>query len=547
MPLIRILASAPWRAAFKRGLLRFSQVLPHASNLSQTISSILSVFVCFLKHSQSISGKPQGDYEASHVFSSCSYNHCVIKEIALRARVFWPMHAIARGCINALKMRGLDYTMLWLLKSPEWLARFRAGLDLLDWVRNEMKLHPSVFQSDEFQEEVSKEIELLGVQPVAPDRVVEDWSKNKTKELCLQRKWPKPFFPVMLQTRPGPDQTGCGAFILFSSWQDAVIALREIAKTKRYKGKERSYAAAMVYENQLVDMAGYDYPCRIILDCDAKEAQFDGVYTLNQLEESISRVPAWFCKRMVEIGAIKSTDKVVVYEKEKSRPGKASRHYIFNIMGLSTWDTRTVLNEIFTKELERQALMKANLKTEKQRLVAKARLPAPWEVTDTVPHHGRGQYSVLGFFDVKKGETEFPCITKRLLIVDGEVTKESLCRVSRTDSVLSNPHALNMLHKACYTCTVRDFITMNPQFMTQRQVRPVFIPAVRLELTHTPTVAGKKKGGWGLWRWTKRISSRSPQIPRREAFVPARLGRVSHFQDYWDIRGLSPQLSHELS
>lgn len=372
---------------------------------------------------------------------------------------------MATRCIEALDSNQQDITMLWWLQQPKWLQQFKAGRDLLDWATNTMGVPPAEFTSKEFQGEVSKTFAERRVQPVAPERFVASWKKDAAKALCVQERWPKPYFPVMLQTRPGEGQEGAGAFIIYSSWQDAAIALREIAKTKRFHNpkEKRSYAATMVYENQLVDMDGYDYPCRIILDCDAKEAQFEGRYTPEQLGEAISRVPEWFAKRLVEIRAIKPTDLVVVYEKEKSRPGKASRHYVFNIVGLSTWDTQTVLREIFWAELEAEKGKEGR---------PDPPLPHPWHVTDPVPHHGRGQYSVLGFFDAKKGETQCPALTRRLEIRDGKlVAPPTPCKFTREESTLDHPSALQLLHRACYSCPVRDFVTMDPRYMRQRQVR----------------------------------------------------------------------------
>ena len=381
----------------------------------------------------------------------------------------------ALACIEALDAKQQDYTMLWWLQKPKWLSQFKAGRDLLDWARNSMQIPDHVFAGAEFQQEVSRVFKERGIRPVAPDRVFDNWQKDAAKAMSLHAKWPKPYFPVMLQTRPPADQKGCGAFVIFSSWQDAMIALRLMARTRRYKGRERSYSANMVYENQLVDMRGYDYPCRIILDCDAKLKDFGGRFTLEQLSESIDESPGWFIKRMVEIGAILSTDRVVVYEKEKSREGKASRHFIFSIVGLSTWETQAVLREIVTSELEREDKIRKSTGMEPLEKLVR---PRPWHVIDTVPHHGRGQYSVLGFFDAKKGETQYPAITRKLEIVNGEIVNGKRdesgrrhgvsCKVSRADSTLDHPMALAMLHKTCYTCPADDFVTIHPKFMTQR-------------------------------------------------------------------------------
>lgn len=368
----------------------------------------------------------------------------------------------ARKCMEALDRNKQDITMLWLLRHVEWLEQCKAGRELTDWARYRMQVSLKVASGDAFQQEVTREFKRRGIKPVAPERVVDNWSKDKTKRMCMDAGWPKPFFPVMLQTRPGPDEKG-GTFMMFSSWQDAVHALVRMSQTKKYRGRDRVHPAEMVYENQVVDLDGYDYPCRLILDCDAKLSEHEG-QTVESLTRLIEEVPQWFCKRLVELGAIKPTDRVVVYEKEKSREGKASRHYIFNIMGFSTWDTQDVLAKIFGGELEKQREREAKEKV-KRPVALKA-----WQMVDPVPHHGRGQYSCLGFFDRKKKETQYPCLTRRLEIVNGEVVKRKTCKVARDESGLDHPQALALLHEACYSCLVPEFITMDRQFFVQRTV-----------------------------------------------------------------------------
>ena len=485
------------------------------------------------------------------------------------------MTAEATRCISALDERQQDITMLWLLKEPRWLEEFRMGMDLLDWARNIMKVPFAVCRGEAFQQEVSRVFKERGIRPVAPERRVDSWKKDFAKDKCLSAKWPKPFLPTMLQTRPRADVDKAGAFIVFSSWQDAMIALRRIAETKTYTGSGgRVYPADMVFENQVVDMSGYDYPCRIILDCDAKLKEFDSKYSIEELCRSIDCVPEFFARRLIEIGAIRDTDEITVYEKEKSRPGKASRHYILNIMARSTWETQKVLGIIFGDELEKakqqsseaDALLEAadndgddghelsKNKKKKKKTAQPDAIPEPWRVTDTVPHHGRGQYSVLGFFDEKKGETEFPCLSRLWKIVGGKTVSLRPCNVSRAESSLKHPLALQMLHKTCYSCLPDKFITLDKKFMMQKQVFMLFYcwyqPAASLELTHAPqTVAGKKRAGRGLQRWNQqqRCPWRPPIPERREPVVPAAMGPISDFQDHGERRwGLLSQHEHAL-
>ncbi len=445
----------------------------------------------------------------------------------------------AQRCIAAMDESRLDITMLWLLKQPEWLEQCRAGRELTNWVRK-MEVPMHVAKSPEFQGEVLREFKSRGgARPVAPERYVDHWSKDPAKQLCLNANWPKPYFPVMLQLnprKPGDAELRKlpGRFLIFSCWQDAILALQQISLTKKFKDSDgRWFPVTMIYENQIVDMGGrqgtgYDYPCRLILDCDAKLKEHGEGHTLESLQGLIDQVPAWFVRRLVEIGAIKRTDRVVVFEKEKSRHNKASRHYIFNIMGFSTWDTTTVLFEIFGKEHEKEKkLMEAGQ-------VKKPPALPVWKMVDIVPHHGRAQYSVLGFFDRDKQETEFPCITRRMEIVNGEVKSLRRSQVSRADSSLKHPTALKMLHDTCYSCFAPEFVTMHPKFMVQRSVLHCFVHACRESRTHARTATGNKKGGVPCvdyqGRWTRR--GRPPERSRREAGVPAAVGPISDFQDH---------------
>ena len=440
----------------------------------------------------------------------------------------------AQRCIRELDRKRQDITMLWLLKDTKWLERAKATRELRGWVQNTMGVTLGVARGDEFQREVRRVFQERGVLPVAPERVVESWRKDTAKDMCLNAQWPRPCFPVMLQTRPGSEERGAGAFVVFSCWQDAMHALVKMSKTRSYRGPHRSYAADVVYENQLVDMGGYDLPCRLILDCDAKVSEFDGRFTVEELDEVIDGAAEWFARRMVEVGAITPETAVVVYEKDKSRKGKASRHLIFNVLGFSTWDLQAILRLIVGAEVEREKQAEASAKAKGQtRLPFDGKRPPAWRLIDTVPHHGRGQYSVMGFYDAKrKGEVEYPCIKRRLKIVNGRlVAPPRPCVIAREDSDLSHAMALNMLHRTCFTCFVHDFITIDPKFMVQRTPVSVRRAKARRETrTHAhPWVAGKKIGGRGPKRWTKKRA----HIPcRRWAVVPAAVGRVRLCQDH---------------
>ena len=436
------------------------------------------------------------------------------------------MAEAARRCMAELDGNRQDISMLFLLSHVEWLERFPAGEKLVEWVRTRVKLKVGQVCCKEFRDAVVGEFKARGIRPVAPERCVYATTKQEAKDLCLAAGWPEPFFPFMLQTRPKDaggftrkkkdyttkyDPMEKGVFIMFSCWQDAFHALIAIAGTNKYKG----HPADIVFENQLADMGprSIPYPCRIILDCDAKRSEFNNEYTLGELQESIDRVAPWFAKQLVVIGAIKPTDRVVCFQKNKSRENKASCHLVFNIMGLPTLDIREVLDRVFVsiwrevekkrKEQEEQGEIDKPNPKKKPKLKART-LPEPWQVTDRAPMHGRGQFSTLLLKNPDKNETEYPFVEWRLVIVNGEIKERNRMRVERADSGPDHPQALPLLHCCCYSSFVSEFITLSPNFMVEKPSVGVSAfyyycwvgPAARLELTRTPD--GGRQKGWGL-------------------------------------------------
>jgi hypothetical protein len=394
------------------------------------------------------------------------------------------MSEAARRCIEALDARQQDISMLFLLAHTAWLERFEAGEKLVTWVREEAKLRLGEVTAKGFQEEVRREFSARGIRPVAPERCVHAMTKQGAKDLCLQAGWPCPFFPVMLQTRPkgagGFDKKGRkegppGAFIVFSCWPDAFFALITMAGTGVYKGS----AADIIFENQVADFGpkSIAFPCRIILDCDAKMAEFNNEYTLEELEQSIDAVPLWFVRELVRIKALKPTDKVVCYKKKKSRADKASAHFVFGIMGIPTEDIREVLDIIFVSRWKAWAEKQKSIPESSQPKRHKARgreLPEPWRVTDRSTMHGRNQFSTLLLKNPDKKETEFPYLERRMVIVNGEVTGRSRLPFAREEYEPGHAQALQLLHCCCYSSFPQEFVTLSPDFMIRKAVS--FIP-----------------------------------------------------------------------
>ena len=397
------------------------------------------------------------------------------------------MTEAAAKCIQALREKQQDISMLFLLKNWNWLISFKAGAELTDWVRYKMKLRCSVVCSEEFQREVLRQFEASGsgLRPVAPERFVYAVTKDEAKRLCWEADWPRPFFPMMLQTRPangdgfakkgrwkqGKDRDPAyrpGVFVIFSCWSDAIHALVAMAGKKCF----REFPADVVYENQIVDLgpAHLTYPCRVILDCDAKLSEFNNEYTLAELRESIDRVPQWYIEQLLKLGAIKPTDRVWVTQKNKDRETKASSHFVLSIFGISIADTRELFEQIFVAPRE-EAKRKAEEEPASKKPRARKGLPEPWMVTDPAPFHGRAQFSTLLFCAKNKGETQMPIVTRKMAFVNGKLEQEIPIDLGRQLEGPRNPDALALLHMCCYSSFVPDFVTFSPMFMFEKSAR----------------------------------------------------------------------------
>jgi hypothetical protein len=403
------------------------------------------------------------------------------------------MAGAATKCINALREKRQDISMLFLLKRWDWLVSFSAGRELATWVRDEMRLRCSDVCSREFQRKVEEEFKASGsgIHQIAPERFVFAVTKDDAKRLCWEAGWPRPFFPVMLQTRPGNGGTFVkrghwkqkqegpaykpGVFVICSCWSDAIHVLVYMAGRKEFHG----YPAEVVYENQIVDLGpkNLTYPCRVILDCDAKLSEFNNEFTLDELRESIDRVPLWYVQELLRLGAVKPTDRIWVTQKNKDRETKASSHFIFSIYGISIADTRELFERIFVKAREEagekeRKVVEEKLESKRPRLQVSSKkrktLPEPWMVTDPAPFHGRAQFSTLLFYAKNKGETQMPIVTRQMAFLNGMLEQEIPIELGMQLEGPSNPRALELLHMCCYSSFVPDFVTFSSDFMIEK-------------------------------------------------------------------------------
>jgi len=431
-----------------------------------------------------------------------------------RARAGW--------CIEELGRRGCDYTLLLYLKHWDYLRQCEGLRPLLTFIQR-LDITQGEASSREFHKRVCEEFGRRGVAPVAPGRFTYSRTKAGAWQKAEQARWPQPMVMVQFQMRPGP-------FFVFFSWQDALIFVRELGTTRSFRvepvapdpsiqhqivdyTEARRERLDLLYENQTVN------PTRLYLDCDAKEAEFGlPVPVLRQL---IEKVPLYFYEELLRLKAIRPTDTVQFYLKDKTREHKASMHVCTNILGVSTDDLRRVLTAIFVDPLGEERAVHKRTKTWLH--LDRTRFPLG-ALVDVAPFHGRHQLSTL--YVEKQGSTQYPRFVRIVTVTDGgkSVTATDVEWAGDPDAHLpTSAHALQSLYHTCFSHPLTTMVTLQRQDRLAVMLTPMakvgsllLAPAVRLELTRAP-VCGRQK-----------IMGRARQAPPARPSARLRLRRSCH-------------------
>ena len=430
--------------------------------------------------------------------------------------------ARAGWCIERLTGMGCDYTLLLYLRHWDF-ARQCEGLKPLITFIQRLDMASGEASSRQFHRRVCEEFDRRGVAPVAPERFTYSRTKAGAWQKAEQAGWPQPRVMVQFQMRPGP-------FFVFFSWQDALIFVRQLGTKRSFRvepvlpdpsitGQVIDYTESrierldLLYENQTVN------PTRLYLDCDAKEAEFGlPVAILRQL---IEKIPLYLYEELLRLKAIRTTDTVQFFLKDKTRDHKASMHICTNILGVSTDDIKRVLNAIFVEPLQEARAVQKTTKTWLHLDRQKFPLGA---LVDPAPFHGRHQLSTL--FVEKHGSTHYPRFVKILTVTDGgkSVTATDVDWAGDPDAHLpTSAHALQSLYHTCFSHPLATMVTLRDTQPISLQINPTvkkvgfalycktMRPAVRLELTRAP-VCGRQKMGRACQAPRARPSAR-PGLP----------------------------------
>ena len=406
--------------------------------------------------------------------------------------------ANADRCITLFDRDRLCITQLWAFAGNLWdfLDTNEVGTKLKSFIERETGMGKAEVSHPAFQNRVKAVFGERGIQNLCPENRVEAYTKDETLRLLAAAGWSEPYTPVMLQMRPGP-------FIAVQNAQAAFWLIENMIRTGQYRMKNgRIVKVGLLYEMQI------DNPCRVILDCEAYLDHFGGRLTMEQLVRNLRRVPQAFARRLVELGAIPRQSVVRMVEKNKGegRPGKATMHFISNVVSNPKGAMRMVLAKIYIESLEG---VRKQLKDSKS--MAHVELDAdglfdPALVVDVCTIKGSHQFSVMG--SKKEGEVDSRLV--QCFVISNRGQEEEVVESPFKDIVefATHPNALSMLFQANFTHWMPDSIPINREFgimaPTTMRISSHAVPSVvrrspcRETRTHAHPFGGREKEGPGV-------------------------------------------------
>lgn len=140
---------------------------------------------------------------------------------------------ISTLCMDELKKRGCDFSLLFWLRNHESLVGTDIGKDF-DLLFEDLKISQDLFTEpafrDGFFQTLRQEFNKSGLKQIAPDNfVVDDGEGGKDRAIQKARKaqWPRPYQTFCFQTR-GKNS----AFFIFQCWQDGIRKILELIESQ---------------------------------------------------------------------------------------------------------------------------------------------------------------------------------------------------------------------------------------------------------------------------------------------------------------------------
>jgi len=316
-------------------------------------------------------------------------------------------------CIEELKRRGCDFSLLFWLRNQESLPGTEIGAELNLFLKD-ISVPIELFSHSNFRNgfftQLRSEFNENGLRKVAPENFIEtcgEGGKALAIQLASRANWPRPNQTFCFQTR-GENS----AFFIFQCWQDGVRKILELFNKPYYLLPDgQRVKVEQIYEHSWGDTR----LSRLLIDWEIESPWASGRRTPEQLRVTAEKFPLWFVKQLIKNDVLHADTHVHCTVKDKSRDiergTKVSFHFAFNIAGCPKGSHKTACSRVLSPILPRLKIIAQDKNLDK---LSDNEIDQPWIGVDFRTIAGSHGFSVP--FSRKKPTDPYPSVAYKLEI-----------------------------------------------------------------------------------------------------------------------------------
>lgn len=370
---------------------------------------------------------------------------------------------ICQTCINELKQRGCDFSLLFWLRNYESLPGTQIG-DELNLFLKDISVSIDLFADSNFRDgffaHLRSEFNATGLRKIAPENFVVacgEGGKARAIQEAALAKWPRPNQTFCFQTR-GLNS----AFFIYQCWQDGIRKILELFEKPTYVDpKGARVRVEQIYEHSWGDTR----LCRLLIDWEIESPWVSDRRTPEQLRVTAEKFPVWFVKQLVNVKALDPDARVHCTVKDKSRViergTKVSFHFSFSITGCPKGSHSVACSRVLAPLLPK---LKEIAKAKNLDKLSDADIDMPWIGIDWRTVSGSHGFSVP--FSRKKPADPYPSVPYKLVIrcnQDGQWGADrhdfSWRELEHSMAALGESKCLQIFYHASYTPPAGDSVS----------------------------------------------------------------------------------------
>ena len=397
---------------------------------------------------------------------------------------------VCQLCVEKLKRRGCDFSLLFWLRNLESLPGTDIGNELLKFLKD-VSVPIELFSNSKFRNDFFSHLRIEfnsnGLQKIAPENYVVACGKGgkmRAIQAAASSKWPRPNQTFCFQTR-GVNS----AFFIFQCWQDGVREILRLFANPSYTDPTGDHVKVeQIYEHAWGDTR----LSRLLIDWEIESPWAAGRRTPEQLRITAEKFPAWFVNQLVKTNSLDPDVHIHCTVKDKSRQiergTKVSFHFAFNITGGPKGSHQIACSRVIQPWLTK---LKEIANSKNLNGLSDAAIDQPWIGIDWRTLSGSHGFSVP--FSRKKQQDPYPSVPYKVII---HRTPDDKWIADRKDfswkdmehsfATLGEDKCLKIFYHASYTPPAADSVSYLRLCSTPSliEVREVFWLSRGLEPRH---------------------------------------------------------------